>query len=68
MEIDAPEIEANENLQTYFERTKEVWTEEAAKEFPDEKSKKVLNKMAYELCSLFYENLKGSNEPSTSSK
>jgi len=66
MEIDAPEIEANETLETYFERTIDVWTAEASKEFPDEKSKKVLNKMAYELCSLFYENLKSSNEPSTS--
>ena len=45
MEIDAPEIEANETLETYFERTIDVWTAEASKEFPDEKSKKVLNKM-----------------------
>jgi hypothetical protein len=54
MEIDAPAIEANESVEKYFERTSEVWLSQAEAEFPDEKSKKLLNRMALELCTLFW--------------
>ena len=58
MEIDAPEIEPNESLEDYFKRTNEIWLEEAANEFPDEKSKKIIKKMAFELCAMFWESCK----------
>lgn len=54
MEIDAPAIEANESVEKYFERTEEVWMTQAQVEFPDEKSKKLLKRMALELCTLFW--------------
>jgi hypothetical protein len=60
MEIDAPELEENETRDEYFKRTQEFWIDEAKKEFPDEKSKKILLKMASELCNLFFESLKES--------
>jgi hypothetical protein len=55
MEIDAPKVEENETFDSYFKRTLEFWFKEASKEFPEEKSKKVLNKMAKELCILFWD-------------
>jgi hypothetical protein len=58
MEIDAPEVEPNETLDDYFKRTNEVWLTEAQNEFPDEKSNKILKKMAYELCNMFYSSVK----------
>lgn len=58
MEIDAPNIEPNESLDDYFKRTTELWLSEASSEFPNEKSQKVLNKMAYELCSMFWGSFK----------
>ncbi len=61
MEIDAPKIEPNEKLEDYFSRTSELWISEAAKEFPEEKSKKVLKKMGHELCTMFWQNLKENN-------
>ncbi len=60
MEIDAPKVEDGETLENYFERTSEVWTTEAASEFPDEKSKKFLKKMAYEMCQMFWNSVKTS--------
>ena len=58
MEIDAPKIEPNETLEAYYQRTNELWLSEASSEFPEEKSKKILRQMAFELCTMFYENLK----------
>ena len=60
MEIDAPAVEPNETLDVYYARTNDLWLEEASNEFPDEKSKKILNKMAYELCKIFWESVKES--------
>lgn len=54
MEIDAPAIEPNESVEKYYERTEEVWMSQAEAEFPDEKSKKLIKRMAYELCTLFW--------------
>lgn len=54
MSIDAPAIEPNETSQMYFERTKDVWMTQATAEFPDEKSQKILTRMASELCTLFW--------------
>ncbi|RNA43852.1 kelch domain-containing 4 [Brachionus plicatilis] len=58
LEIDAPVVEDDETLSDYFERTEDVWLSEAQKEFPDEKSKKNLKKMAIELCKMFWDNCK----------
>lgn len=58
LEIDAPAVEDNETLQEYFDRTEDVWISEAQKEFPNEKSKKILKKMALELCKMFWDNCK----------
>ncbi len=60
MEIDAPKVEEGESLEEYFGRTSEVWTTEAASEFPDEKSKKFLKKMAFEMCQMFWDSVKTS--------
>lgn len=60
MEIDAPAIEENETIDDYFKRTYETWQTEAESEFPDEKSKKFLKKMAFEMCSMFWESAKSS--------
>jgi hypothetical protein len=57
MEIDAPAVEPGETLDAYFTRTSELWMEEASSEFPDEKSKKILKKMAHELCKMFWDSL-----------
>lgn len=58
MEINAPKVEPDETLEDYFKRTDELWLTEAHNEFPNEKSKKILNKMASELCNMFYESSK----------
>jgi hypothetical protein len=50
-------LNPNESLEAYFDRTTDLWIEEVSKEFPDEKSNKVLRKMAYELCTMFWKNL-----------
>jgi hypothetical protein len=60
MEIDAPAVEPGETLEAYFARTSDLWIEEAQSEFPDEKSKKILNKMAHELCKMFWGSLSDS--------
>ena len=65
MEIDAPAIEANETLEKYFERTKDVWMTQAETEFPDEKSKKILARMANELCNLFWTRFNNNNNTVT---
>ena len=62
MEIDAPVIEENETVKIYYERTKDLWLTEAKKEFPEEKSNKILNKMAIELCNMYFEAVKSNNE------
>lgn len=54
MEIDAPAAEPNESLEDYFKRTNDIWQQEAISEFPGEKSKKILDKMAFELCKMFW--------------
>lgn len=65
MEIDAPKIEDNEVIEDYFKRTNELWMTEAASEFPDEKSKKFLKKMAFEICTMFWESVKGNSIEAT---
>lgn len=58
MEIDAPAIEENETIEEYYARTNELWTTEASSEFPDEKSKKFLKKVAFEMCKMFWDSVK----------
>lgn len=60
MEIDAPKAEEGETLEDYFKRTNELWLSEAATEFPEEKSKKFLKKMAFEICTMFWDSVKSS--------
>lgn len=60
MEIDAPKAEEGELIEDYFKRTNELWLSEAATEFPDEKSKKFLKKMAFEICTMFWDTVKSS--------
>lgn len=60
MEIDAPKAEEGETIEDYFTRTNELWLSEASTEFPDEKSKKFLKKMAFEICSMFWDSVKPS--------
>ena len=62
MEIDAPDIEENETVKVYFERTKDLWLSEAKKEFPEEKSNKILSKMAMELCNMYFEAVNNNKE------
>lgn len=58
-EIDAPKPNLpDETIEEYFTRTNEIWLEEAAKEFPEEKSKKFIKKVARELCQMFWDNFK----------
>jgi hypothetical protein len=62
MEIDAPEIEENKTVKIYYEKTKDLWLTGAKKEFPEEKSNKILNKMAIELCNMYFKTVKSNNE------
>lgn len=62
MEIDAPAIEPNESVEKYYERTEEVWMSQAEAEFPDENSKKLIKRMAYELCTLFWTRFNSNNK------
>jgi hypothetical protein len=39
-----------------------LWLTGAKKEFPEEKSNKILNKMAIELCNMYFEAVKSNNE------
>ena len=58
MEIDAPKIEENETIEEYFKRTNELWNDEAHSEFPEEKSKKFLKKIAFEMCQMFWDSVR----------
>lgn len=62
VEINAPKAEPNETLDEYFERTNDVWMTEAQNEFPNEKSKKILKKMALELCKMFWESIQSTTK------
>ena len=61
-EIDAPKPNfPSETIEDYFSRTNELWVTEAENEFPDEKSKKFLKKVAFEICQMFWEKFKDTN-------
>ena len=62
-EIDAPKPNfPTETIEDYFNRTNELWLTEAANEFPDEKSKKFLKKVAFEICQMFWDKFKDNNK------
>ena len=65
LEIDAPKPNfPTETIEEYYSRTNELWLTEASSEFPDEKSKKFLKKVAFELCQMFWDNFKNNNNDS----
>jgi len=39
-----------------------LWLTGAKKEFPEEKSNKILNKLAIELCNMYFKTVKSNNE------